>query len=222
MNSELYNKIEGCKPEEIEHTLKFMNKNGALILSDGRISLNTTIDEQFKDYMLDLLSYGLIQYDSTYKKSERFVLWHNYRMDQVQLKLLKDPENIQKGTYFYGDEAIVFASLKKDASVEERLAYKDKFLTSNTFQWECENNISQRNLQALRLCKYVHLFIRKVKDEHGITQPFIYVGEGSFSNERRQEKVDSKTGKDNITYLYDIPMKEELPDYLQYDFEVAI
>lgn len=25
-----------------------------------------------------------------------------------------------------------------------------------------------------------------------------------------------------ITYLYDIPMQEELPDYLQYDFGVAI
>lgn len=218
----LNDRIESCKSEEIEHTIRFMKKNNALVFSGDKLSLNVAVDEQFKDYILDLLSYGLIQYDSTYKKSERFVLWHNYRMDQVQLKLLKDPEHNQKGTYFYGDEAIVFASLKKDASVEERLAYKDKFLTSNTFQWECENNISQRDLQALRLCKYVHLFIRKVKDEHGVTQPFIYVGEGSFSNERKQEKVDSKTGKDNITYLYDIPMKEELPEYLQYDFGVAI
>ena len=28
--------------------------------------------------------------------------------------------------------------------------------------------------------------------------------------------------KDNITYLYDIPMNEELPEYLQYDFGVVM
>lgn len=28
--------------------------------------------------------------------------------------------------------------------------------------------------------------------------------------------------KDNITYLYDIPMNEELPEYLQYDFGVVV
>lgn len=172
-----------------------MLKKGAVKEEVGIISLNTNLDEQFREYMEDLLAYGMTQYESNYKNSEKFLLWHNYRMDQVQLKLLKDLDHNQKGTYFYGNEAIVFASLKKDASVEERLAYKDKFLTANIFQWECENNISDQDLQALRLCKYVHLFIRKVDEEHGIRLPFIYVGEGKFSNERKQEKIDSATGK---------------------------
>ncbi len=44
---------------------------------------------------------------------------------------------------------------------------------------------------------------------------------GKLSNERIQKKVDSQTGKYNITYLYDILMNEELPDYLRYDFGVA-
>lgn len=218
----LYSNVPRCTQDEIEHTIKFMLKKGAVKEEVGKISLNTNIDEQFKEYTEDLLAYGMTQYESNYRNSEKFLLWHNYRMDQVQLKLLKDPDHNQKGTYFYGDEAIVFASLKKDASVEERLAYKDKFLTANVFQWECENNISDRDLRSLRLCKYVHLFIRKVDEEHGIRLPFIYVGEGKFSNERKQEKIDSTTGKDNITYLYDIPMKEELPEYLQYDFGVVM
>jgi hypothetical protein len=139
----------------------------------------------------------------------------------VQLKLLKDPDYTQLGTYVYGDKVIIFASLKKDASVEERLAYKDKFITSNVFQWECENNISDEKLRGLRFSKYAYIFVRKIKEEHGVTLPFTYVGTGILSNERIQEKVDSKTGKDNITYLYDIPMTDELPDYLRYDFGVA-
>lgn len=214
--------VSECTTDQISHTLRFMLKKGAIIEKDNNLLLNVNIDEQFREYLEDLLSYGITQYDNSYKHAEKFILWHNYRMDQVQLKMLKDPDHNQKGTYFYGDEAIVFASLKKDASVEERLAYKDKFLASNVFQWECENNISNRDLQALRMCKYVHLFIRKVNEEHGVRQPFIYVGEGKFSNERKQEKVDSVTGKQNTTYLYDIPMDTELPEYLQYDFGVAI
>ena len=61
-----------------------------------------------------------------------------------------------------------------------------------------------------------------MNEEHGVRLPFTYVGEGSFSNERIQEKIDRTSGEKNITYLYDIPMKEELPEYLQYDFGVAI
>ena len=218
----LYQNIVGCKQDEIEHTLKFMVKKGALRESSELYSLNVQTDEDYIDHLNDLLDYGLAQYEMNYKNSETFLLWHNYRMDQVQLKLLKDPDHNQKGTYFYGDEAIVFASLKKDASVEERLAYKDKFLAANTFQWECENNISANDLKALRLCKYVHLFVRKVSNENGIQLPFTYVGEGKFTNERPLEKTDSSTGKINRTYLYDIPMEVELPEYLKYDFGVAM
>lgn len=213
--------VPNCTGNEITHALKFMSKKAAIIEEQGNIRLNVVLDEQLREHLEDIILYGLTQYESNYGNSDKFILWHNYRMDQVQLKLLKDPDHNQKGTYFYGDEAIVFASLKKDASVEERLAYKNKFLNSNLFQWECENNISNRDLQLLRMCKYVRLFIRKVDEEHGIRLPFIYVGEGKFTNERKQDKIDSTTGKENTTYLYDIPMVEELPEYLQYDFGVA-
>ena len=221
INELLFRDVAECKQDEVDHTIRFMIKKGALAETAGVFSLNVGIDNEFAEYIEDLIEYGLTQYESTYRNTERFVLWHNYRMEQVLLKMLSDPDHNQKGTYFYGDEAIVFASLKKDASIEEKLAYKDKFLTANTFQWECENNISERDLQALRLSKYVHLFIRKVNEEHGVRLTFTYVGEGSFLNERIQEKTDRSSGKKNITYLYDIPMKEELPEYLQYDFGVA-
>ena len=222
LRSVLFSEIPNCTDDEVDHTIWIMLKKGAIKTEFERLSLNLTIDEQISEYIDDLLEYGVTQYENSYKNAEKFILWHNYRMDQVQLKFLKNPDHNQKGTYFYGDEAVVFASLKKDASVEERLAYKDMFLTPKTFQWECENNISNRDLNELRMCKYVHLFIRKVNEEHGITLPFTYVGEGRFTNERKQEKIDSKTGKQNVTYLYDIPMREELPDYLQYDFGVSI
>jgi len=213
LTNSLLAEIDNSKQEEIDHTLKFMEKKGAIKIVNNIIHLNVKVDDQFKEYMTDLLKYGLTQYDETYRNAEKFVLWHDYRKDQVQLKLLKDPDYNQKGTYYYGDEAVVFVSLKKDASLEERLKYKDKFLEPSLFQWESVNAISAKELQALRLCKYVHLFVRKVDNEHGIQLPFTYVGEGRFTNERAQSE--------NGTYLYDIPMASALPEYLQYDFGVA-
>jgi hypothetical protein len=118
----------------------------------------------------------------------------------------------------YDDTVVIFASLKKDASVEERLNYKDKFLTANLFQWECETNIRAEKLKGLMESKTVHVFVRKVRDEHGIVLPFTYVGKGRLINPRRQEMVEAKTGKLSVTYLFDIPMEHALPDYLQYDF----
>ncbi|MCR5430027.1 MAG: DUF3427 domain-containing protein [Eubacterium sp.] len=209
----LGNNIGNCTEQELEHALKFMQNNNAINNKNDQIELNSEIDDQLVEYIEDLVDYGLAQYEAIYKNDEKFVLWHGYRADQVQLKMLRNPGANQKGTYFYGDETIIFASLKKDASVSEKLNYKDKFLGSNLFQWESENNISATDLEKIHASKHAHLFIRKVSEEHGLRLPYTYVGTGHFDNERKQDK--------NNTYLYDIHMDEELPEYLQYDFGVA-
>ena len=208
--------------DELNHALKFMVKKGALIETDGIYSINAGLDDEFVDHLRDLLTYGLIKYDAEYTNSnnEDFLLWHSYSMNQVQLKLLKDPDYNQLGTYTYGKMVIIFASLKKDASTAELLNYKDKFLTPDIFQWESVNNIRDEELNGLINSDFAHVFIRKVTAEHGIVMPFTYVGKGKLTNPRRQEKYDAATEKKGLTYLFDIKMENELPDYLQYDFGV--
>lgn len=95
--------------------------------------------------------------------------------------------------------------------MEERLNYKDKFLQPNLFQWESKNNLSASDLNKLNSSKFAYLFIRKVSDENGVVLPFTYVGKGQLTNCR-------KTEGNNGTYLFDIIIENELPDYLQYDF----
>ena len=179
------------------------------------------MDEQFQEHLQDLLTYGLTKYQAEYDSSTDFILWHSYRNDQVQLKLLKNPGDIFKGTYIYGKMVVIFASLKKDSSIEERLNYKDKFLESNLFQWESENNIRDKDLQLLQRSEYTYVFVRKVSSENGIVMPFTFVGRGRLTNPRRQEKIDNSTGRPGITYLFDIPLENDLPDYLQYDFGLS-
>ena len=54
-------------------------------------------------------------------------------------------------------------------------------------------------------------FVRKVESENGITLPHTYIGKGVLTNPR-------KTDGSNGTYVYDIKMENDLPEYLQYDF----
>ena len=204
--------ILSCDLEVFEHVIKFMIKEGALNKDeDGYCSLNVAFDPELKEHVNDLIAYGLTKYEAEqYQVNEPFITFNNYRMDQVQRKLLKDPKSNQKGTYIYGKTVVIFASLKKDASVEERKNYMDKFLSPSVFQWESMNHVSQKEYESLRDSEFAYVFVRKVTSENGMVLPFTYVGKGKLTNPRKQEK--------NQTYLFDIEMEEVLPDYLQYDF----
>ena len=204
-------KIPGFTYRELEHALRFMKH---LSRSGSVLSLNVEMDDQLREYLDDLLEYGLTRYSIDIGDTSGFKLWQSYRMDQVQLKLLQNPGYTMLGTYYYDDYTVIFASLKKDASVEERLNYKDRFLQPSLFQWESKTNLSDSDLTKLKQSRFAYLFIRKVESEGGIVLPFTYVGKGRLTNPRKTEGT-------NGTWLFDIVMEESLPDYLQYDFGLA-
>jgi hypothetical protein len=208
INSVLVERVAGFSRDELNHALQFLK---FVTVRDSELSLDVPIDDQFREYLNDLLDYGITRYTVEKGEETEFKLWQNYRMDQVQLKLLKNPGANQVGTYYYDDYVVIFASLKKDASVEERLNYKDKFLQANLFQWESRTHLPKNDLSKLNSSKFAHLFIRKVSSENGIVLPFTYVGKGTLTNTRKTEGA-------NGTYLFDVVMENELPDYLQYDF----
>jgi len=211
--------IETYKREELEHALTYMLEKGFISVTGDRCLLkDVALDKDFVAYLEDLITYGLTRYVADYGSETGFKLWQSYRMDQVQLKLLKNPGHIFVGTYYYDDTVVIFASLKKDASIAERLNYKDKFIEPAMFQWESMANVSTTDLYKLNHSREVLLFIRKVSDENGIVMPFTYVGKGKLTNPRKQVTFDEQKKKDVVTYLFDIPMENELPDYLQYDF----
>lgn len=185
--------------------LKYVN------IENNAFKLNVKLDTQLIEYLDDLLNYGLTRYYAEYGEETGFKLWQNYRMDQVQLVLLKNPGYIAVGTYYYDDYVVIFASLKKDLPEEDKLNYKDKFLEPNVFQWESMADLPVSHLDKLKNSKFAYIFVRKVADENGITLPFTYVGKGKLQNCR-------KTESNNGTYLFDIIMENTLPDYLQYDF----
>ncbi len=216
--------VSGLKSEaangtdtEIKHALSFMIKSGYVREdSFGNLALTVPVDKELAEYMKDLVVYGLTRYGAEYANHEQFVLWKAYRKDQVQLKLCKNPGDTMMGTYYYDGRVYIFSCIKKDASISDRLNYMDKFIDKSTFQWESINNISTSEKQKLLTSNKAVLFIRKVENEHGIQMPFTYVGEGKMNLVPWPE---GHTNERNGLLLH-IAMDDELPGYLQYDFEV--
>lgn len=84
-------------------------------------------------------------------------------------------------------------------------------MQANLFKWESMANLPQNQLEKLKQSRFTYLFIRKVANENGIVCSFTYVDKGTLHNCR-------KTQTGIATYLFDLTMEQELPDYLQYDF----
>jgi hypothetical protein len=210
------NEVQNYNEVEFSHALEYLAKSHTIIIDGDAISLGCRLNNEFKDFLVDLLEYGLTKYKADYANNTgMFLLWNDYRYDQVQIKRCINPGYTAVGTY-YGTEGdvYIFASIKKDvAEGMEHLNYKDKFLEPSVFQWECKANISDGELNKLKTSKYTHLFIRKVESENGITLPFTYVGKGHLANPRQSQNEERKR-----TFIFDIHMENELPDYLQYDF----
>ena len=131
-----------------------------------------------------------------------------------------------KGTKFDEDgTTYVFVGIKKDKEKEEKTNYKDKFISSSIFQWEAENNTTYDNSIGRKLLstKIVHVFVRKMDEEDGITSPFTYFGTGVFTNVRKskvKKLMDDGTRNEVDTLLFDIELDNEVPEEYHFEFEV--
>lgn len=209
----LNNEISGCSEEHVEHALRFMQEGGVITRNNGQINFKCEVELEFQEYINDLMEYGLKQYEARYQNDkEDFLLWQDYRQDQALLKILENPAHNQLGTYYKNGNMYIFAGLKKDDSVQEHLNYKDKFLDNETFQWESIAHISDAEVERQNESKRAYVFVRKVKEENGITLPYTFVGTGHLTNPRHNETS-------NGSILYDIHMDEKIPNELMEDFE---
>ena len=216
IEEKIWNEVQNYNAAEFYHALEYLQKSHTVIIDDDTISLGCALNNELKSYLADLIEYGLTKHKADYVNcTDMFLLYQDYSKSQAQLKRCVNPGDINPGT-FYGNQGdvYIFASIKKDiAEGMEHLNYKDKFLEPSVFQWECKANISDKDLNLLNSSKCAYLFIRKMESENGITLPFTYVGKGHLNNPRQSQNEERKR-----TFIFDIHMEKELPDYLQYDF----
>jgi len=202
--------------KSLNHALNFLIKE-KIITSDLKLNVDI-ITQDLKLYLTDLIEFAFESYERDFNDFEGlFKLMGNYYKEQIMNVLLGNSNDKMKGTKCYDDgTTILFVGLKKDSSKEEKLNYKDKFLSSKLFQWESEVNTRVNNKNGIKLLKtkVVHLFIRKMKEQDGITLPFTYFGTGVLTNMR-----ETKTqGLDTLTF--DIVLDNEVKEEYFLDFEI--
>ena len=180
-----------------------------------------------KPYLADLVQYGLSRYDIEFGDYDgEFKLYGNYYKEQIMRVQLEEALMFMKGTKFNPNgDTIIFVGLKKDKAKEEKTNYKDKFISPSIFQWESENNTTIDNRIGKKIIntKKIHLFVRKMDDEDGITLPFTYFGTGVFSNVRESfvNTINSKGVRyDAPTLLLDILLDNPVPEEYHFDFEI--
>lgn len=211
-------RIEGINEHITDKTLEnaYNNLRSLGIVENDEIDLASIDDEDFKEYLMDTLNYGIVRYNREFGEyTGLFKLYRNYYKEQASRIMLKNGV-LQRGSYYEDGIVYIFAGIKKGE--EGRLNYKDKFINSKIFQWESVANVSEIEKEHLRSSKKVHLFIRKMESEDNITLPYTYFGLGTFTNER-----DSYTEEDGVkhsTLLYDIVLDNEVPEDYYIDFEI--
>lgn len=204
----------------LNHALKHL-KQFNIINDNNELIIQTS--DVFIDFINDIISYGLERYDIEFGDYEgNFKLYGNYYSEQIQMVKLRSFSPYMRGTEFdtINNETYCYVTLKKDASVEERLNYKDKFLTPSLFQWESVKNTTFTTGDGPKLLatKKVHLFVRKIKEEDGIVLPFTYFGTGKFVNPR--ESFTSENDVKHNTLLFDIELDNAVPEEYWFDFNI--
>ncbi len=202
----------------LHHALSLLKKKN-LIRDENHLSILCEKDA-FREYLLDLLNYGIGRYEIEFPSYDGdFKLMANYYKEQVMMILLEEnTQNYMKGTKFDLErkEAYLFVNLNKDKQATENLNYKDKFISENIFQWESENDTTKDNAtgRKLQMIKTVHLFIRKMKAEHGVMLPYTCFGTGHFEN-MRESSNESKP-----TLLFDVILENKVEEEYFEDYDV--
>lgn len=171
----------------------------------------------FVAWLNDLLTYGEERFNSDfYGDLGLLKLYGPYTGPKSFMALNNDNMFYMSGVhYLQGNHLCLYVNLNKDSQPEERLKYKDKFLSNKVLQWESQTSTTLTNSKGMHLLQHpeVDIFVRKTKKEDGIETPFVYLGKGILTNPR----VSDNPAK---ALLFDIVLSKAVPDVYKFDFGI--
>ena len=216
LNQYLNINITKCSVDSINHAIEYMIKSGFFKTEGDKIMLSDIkLGVELEEYLRDLIEYGLGRYEIDFggeDTDELFHLWGQYKKEQVQQLLLRNPGDIMKGTKIIDGVTYAYVTVIKGKAIKDNLNYDDGYIDYKTFQWETVSNIGKKELEDLKNCEEMQVFVRKVESEDGITLPFTYLGKG---------KMHYLSGpKENGAHLFRVEMDTEVPDDVYFDFKL--
>lgn len=163
---------------------------------------NLLSNDKTKKHIADVISYGLLRYEeefgNEYYGSPFFKLYQSY--NGRNMALLSNYDKMHSAFRGSGllpckNDRFLMVELHKDESIQERIKYKDKFISPSVFQWQSPNNTSQESQRGRDLTQNkqrgvnLHLFVRKIKEIDGVIQPFIYLGKADCIEKEGEKPI---------------------------------
>ncbi|WP_153465473.1 DEAD/DEAH box helicase [Sediminibacillus terrae] len=195
--------------DSIRHAFEYLNQNyydsvqrkskPKLVLAKDEKLQKTTLfnellfNEEYKEYIQDVIEYGIFRYEREYKDSyygiPHFKLYEQYQMmDAALLSNYRKTHSAFRGSGLLVSENdfFLFIDLHKEEGIKDSIKYKDMFLDQKYFQWESPNNTTPTSVRGKNIIHnkqrgiHLHLFVRKYKEiEKNKTEPYIYIGKGN-------------------------------------------
>ena len=193
---------------------------------EGRYSLTFSLSHpEFRRWVEDLLHYGLTRYEEEFYQEKGLVKpFYHYSVVSFASALNSSQLFIMTGVFNTPNGKVITINLNKDSQKEERLKYKDKFLSDRVIQWESRPNTTRENKagKELRSGKKIHVLVRKIKKQDGRDRPYLYLGLASLTNPRVSDNIgkcllfdlvlDHKVEKDRKYELGIEEIKDEKDD----------
>ena len=213
--------------ESFQHSLKILQDEVtftrpasymALIKKEGEdYALNFDITSgAFVAWISDLIAYGLERFGTDfYGEHGLLKLYGSYTAPKTFMALNNDNMFYMMGVHYIKGHLCLYINLNKDSQPEERLKYKDKFLSNKVLQWESQTETTLNNIRGQRLIGMgiAEIFVRKTKKEDGVETPFVYLGKGQLTNPRPSDNPAK-------ALLFDIVLEQPVPEVYKYDFGI--
>lgn len=159
-------------------------------------------DHESRTFLEDLFHYGLLRYQIEFGRENYgypfLKLYAEYTQREVGLVTnYRNTHSSFRGSTLIdkkpGEHFFLFVDLHKEQEIDERINYKDKFISRKQFQWESPNATKSTTPRGKDLTrnkergKVIHLFVRKYKEVNRVTQRYTYIGTAdaiSYQNEK--------------------------------------
>ncbi len=123
-------------------------------------------------------------------------LWHRYSRDAIPalFNCSYDATRWRQGYVFENNQVFLLVTLGK-ADLPKDHAYSDHFLSPAQFEWQSQNQMRRGDTRSTRISDHdtlgipLRLFVRKSKRVGGRTAPFVYCGELTFEEWKRDNPI---------------------------------
>lgn len=224
--SEILKYIKEVDDDSVYHAFEYLNqdyydvaqKNSKLKLveyKDGKLYKSDDFNyilsnDEYRKYVEDVINYGIIRYEKEFKEDyygvPLFKLYEQYQMiDAALLSNYRKTHTAFRGSGLLvnGNDYFLFIDLHKEEGIDERINYKDKFISQDYFQWQSPNSTRQDSDRGRNIIFNkdrginLHIFVRKYRELDGKSEPFVYIGKGDTVEYEGEKPITVKLKLEN-------------------------